>query len=345
MAKIGNLQGLSALAKVAKEKRGKEVLTVQLEDVISKEQVRKKFNNIEELAETMKVEGQQSPIIVFPKNEKGKYVIQKGERRWRSLKVAGIKTIDIIVNEKKLSKLEETAGELIENIQREGLAPLEIAEALKKFADNGWKQKAIAQRIGKSAIYVSTHLSLLKLPDAVQELYDRDICSDTETLNNLRLLFDLCEERCRAVCALAIDDGITRKQSRDLLNDAKQIKENSNNSKAVSYSQDTEVLDSIESGLKTTLETLETDNRHQPSVNNKPKSKRQAEKFDWKNAEPDDVVIAVNISKKDVPTRGTLILNRVSKDPREVWVRIVEGKQEKEISVLASELELVSIEA
>ena len=69
----------------------------------------------------MKVEGQQSPIIVFPKNDNGKYVIQKGERRWRALRVAGIETIDIIVNEKEQSDLDETAGELIENIQRDDL--------------------------------------------------------------------------------------------------------------------------------------------------------------------------------------------------------------------------------
>src|SRR5690606_14944545 len=129
--------------------------------------------------------------------------------------------IDIIVNEKELSDLDETAGELIENIQREDLAPLEIANALKKFVDNGWKQKDIAKRLGKNAIFISTHLSLLKLPECVQELYDEDVCSDTETLNNLRLLYDLNDDRCRAVCAVALEEGITRKQSRDLLNDAK----------------------------------------------------------------------------------------------------------------------------
>ena len=59
----------------------------------------------------------------------------------------------------------------------------------------------------------------------MRELYDNEVCSDTETRNNLRLLFDLNEERCRAVCAVAMSDGITRKQSRELLNDAKRIKD------------------------------------------------------------------------------------------------------------------------
>uniref|UniRef100_UPI0036DED3F0 ParB/RepB/Spo0J family partition protein n=1 Tax=Photorhabdus sp. RM322S TaxID=3342825 RepID=UPI0036DED3F0 len=222
---LNNLKGLSELAKAAKGKKGKEVLTVPVDDVVSKVQVRKRFRNIEELAATLLTEGQQSPIIVFPKNEEGKFVIQKGERRWRACKHAGIETIDLVINDKVKNDLDETAGELIENIQRDDLTPIEIAEALNKFIEDGWKQKDIADRLGKNITFISTHLSLLKLPDCVRELYDNEVCSDTETLNNLRLLFDLNEERCRTVCAVAMSDGITRKQSRELLNDAKRIKE------------------------------------------------------------------------------------------------------------------------
>lgn len=120
--------------------------------------------------------------------------------------------------------MDETAGELIENIQRDDLTALEIANALQVFIDKRWQQKDVAKRIGKNTIFVSTHLSLLKMPDCVRELYDNDITADTETLNNLRLLFELNEERCRAVCAVAMSDGMTRKQSRELLNDAKRIK-------------------------------------------------------------------------------------------------------------------------
>ena len=222
---LNNLKGLSELAKAAKGKKGKEVLTVPVDDVVSKVQVRKRFRNIEDLAATLLTEGQQSPIIVFPKNEEGKFVIQKGERRWRACKHAGIETIDLVVNDKVQNNLDETAGELIENIQRDDLTPVEIAEALNLFIEDGWKQKDIADRLGKNITFVSTHLSLLKLPDCVRELYDNEVCSDTETLNNLRLLFELNEERCRAVCAVAMSDGITRKQSREMLNDAKRIKE------------------------------------------------------------------------------------------------------------------------
>ena len=224
MSKLSNLKGLSALAKAAQTKKGKEVLTVAVDDVESKTQVRKLFRKIEELAATLHVEGQQSPIIVYPKNADGKYVIQKGERRWRACQYAGIQTIDIIVNDKQQTDLEETAGELIENIQRERLTPLEIANALEGFVSEGWKQKDISGRIGKNISFVSSHLALLKLPDCVLELHEEGVTADTETLNILRLLFDVNAERCRAICAVAKSDGITRKQARELLNDAERVK-------------------------------------------------------------------------------------------------------------------------
>lgn len=381
MAKIGNLQGLSDLAKAARGKKGKEVFTVSLDEVETKEQVRKKFKNIEELAATMKVEGQQSPIIVFPKNENGKYVIQKGERRWRALKVAEMQTIDIIVNENVQSELDETAGELIENIQRDDLAPLEIAHALKKFVDEGWKQKDIAERLGKNAIFISTHLSLLKLPECVQELYDEDVCNDTETLNNLRLLFDMNEERCRAVCAVAMDEGITRKQSRDLLNDAKRIKEemeSGGKGKAPSSPEegaggdsdaesggyappgteddgsDEEEPSNLDSDQEGELDE-ENDAAGDDEANKQPKEKAEPknkdalppipEDKDWKFTEPKALIVVVNVATEKDVKRGILLLDRVCKDPKEVWVKIADGKKEKEVRVLASEIELVSMEA
>lgn len=363
MAKIGNLQGLSDLAKASMGRKSKkEVITVKLDEVEPKEQVRKKFKNIEELAETMRVEGQQSPIIVYPKNENGKYIIQKGERRWRALRLAEIETIDIIVNDKKLSKLDEVAGELIENIQRDDLAPLEIANALKKFIDDGWKQKDVAKRLGKSPIFVSTHLSLLKLPECARELYDKEVCSDTETLNNLRLLHDLNPDRCRAVCAVALEEGITRKQSRDLLNDAKRIKEEMETDLKTATQLSTESMAKTVSNSENLINSNEVDTEEEAVVENKSKQKSKVEKTNqdgnpdgklpappedngWKFTEPNKLIVAVNVPTDTDVKRGILLLDRVCENPKEVWVKVAYGKKEKQIRVLASEIELVSIEA
>lgn len=233
MAKLGNLSDLAALASVAKQKKEsvnkREVLTVPLDKVISKEQVRTNFDlaKLEELGDSMLVEGQQSPIIVSPVNSDGKYVIQKGERRWRACGIKGISEVDIIVNSKEQSDLDETAGELIENIQREDLTALEIAKALVKFVDYGWSQQDIAKRIGKSKVFVSQHLALNKLPTHVMELYEAGKTEGVESLNNLRTLDKLNTDLCKKICesGLTEHDGVSRESTRKYLREQKNIKD------------------------------------------------------------------------------------------------------------------------
>lgn len=216
---LGNLNNLQSLSR--RSKGAKEVLVLNTDEVIPKEgQVRQAFNGIEELAESIKVNGQEQPIIVYPKGDDGKYRIQKGERRWRACKLAGL-TIEAIVSKKEMTDLEETAGELIENIQREDLTPMEIALGLQKFIDADWKAIDVAKRLGKSRSYVSQHLALLKLPECVKRLYDEGITTDTEALNSLRQLYELEPEKTATACEKAMEEGITRKACRSLLKLAK----------------------------------------------------------------------------------------------------------------------------
>ncbi|MBS9424191.1 ParB/RepB/Spo0J family partition protein [Photorhabdus caribbeanensis] len=360
---MNNFKSLSTLAKSANGKKGREILTVSVDDVESKIQVRKRFRNIGELAITLLTEGQQFPIIVFPKNADGKYIIQKGERRWRACKHAGIQTIDIVINDKIQSNLDETAGELIENIQRDNLTPVEIAEALNQFIQERWKQKDIADRIGKNTTYVSTHLSLLKMPDCVRELYDNEICSDTETLNNLRLLFELNQECSRTVCAVAMNDGITRKQSRELLNDAKRIREelekraplglrqtDNDNNLAPNYEQRNPLTGSQDNSKKEgessteddkeliTKSTIQDDTGSEALLP-LPKDKG------WKNVRPESLVFIVNVNVDCKSKRGVIMTDRVALNPGTVWVKTLDAQgKENPVYVSVSDIELVSVE-
>lgn len=204
------------------QQQTKQVAALRVDEVRSKaSQVRKNFSEIEALANSMLQEGQIQPIVVSPKNSEGYYLIQQGERRWRACQQAGLETIEAIINDPKASPLDEIAGELIENIQREALSPLEIANALQCFVQQGWQQKAIAERLGKTSSFVSTHLSLLKMGEGITALYQANITRDTETLNNLRQLSDLAPQTGERVCQAALKAGITRRQSRELLNQAK----------------------------------------------------------------------------------------------------------------------------
>jgi ParB/RepB/Spo0J family partition protein len=293
----------------------KRVLRVSVDEVLPKPQVRKQFRNIDALAESLLVEGQQTPIIVSPRNRAGKYVIQKGERRWRACIQAGISHIDIIINERQQSELDETAGELIENIQREDLTALEIAHALQKFINEGWKQVDIAKRLGKSSKYVSAHLGLLKLPPCVLSLYEQGICADTDTLNILRQLHELDEKRCADLCNEAAERGIHRQRARDVLN---------------------------ETFIKLDSAARNTPYGHLLKVAGTPASgSRQST---WRIASPNELRIVVRITSGPLNRQlGVLLTDRVSDNAREVWLKLDQDAGEI-VCMKASELKIVRLE-
>lgn len=313
---LSNLKNLASLAQAAKTPvSGTRVLALSLEEVKpNPDQVRKTFNGIRELADSLLQEGQIQPIIVSPKDEDGIYVIQKGERRWRACQEAGLPTIDAIVNEKDLTDLDTTAGELVENIQRDDLTPMEIAAGLQLFVEQGWKQKDIAKRIGKTVPFVSSHLSLLKLPETVMSLYDEGITRDPETLNNLRILHDLNPDQCGQLCSTAQTAGISRIQSREVLNTAKET------AKAGKISKQT--------------------NEPPPASDPENKNTDTSGNTEWRVAKPSQLQFAVSADVDGKIVTGLLITDRVDHDPSHVWIRL-DGKQE--IRIPAKQLKLEEV--
>jgi ParB family chromosome partitioning protein len=87
MKNITSLTELAAVATRGIQQEDGKPLSVDIDDIVSKAQVRKRFKNLEELAESLKLDGQINAINVAPKNKDGKYVILKGERRWRAGKL------------------------------------------------------------------------------------------------------------------------------------------------------------------------------------------------------------------------------------------------------------------
>lgn len=224
-----SMRGLDSIVQAASlvEETGQNVLSLNTDDVVSRAQSRKKFKRIEELAESIKVSGQQQPIVVSPKNSKGKYTIQKGERRWRACQLLGYKVL-AIVNNRHEKPLKALSGELAENIQREDLEPMELAEALSRFVDEGgMSQRDISDELGKPLTYVSVHLSLLKLQHGIRtRLYDTGLVTDPETLNNLRQLHKLDPEWVEEICAQAeAEEGLSRRDTREWLRVAKKVKD------------------------------------------------------------------------------------------------------------------------
>jgi ParB/RepB/Spo0J family partition protein len=129
-------------------------------------QPRKRFDKekLEELAASIKSKGVIEPITVLY-SDNGQYRIITGERRYKASKMAGLKEIPCII--RQVSEQDILTIQLIENLQRENLNPVEEALALKKLMDNGTKQKDAAKLIGKSQPYISQSLKILELPDKV----------------------------------------------------------------------------------------------------------------------------------------------------------------------------------
>jgi len=128
----------------------------------NKEQPRKHFSGIVELSESIEANGLQQPIVVRPIDEG--YEIIAGQRRFMACRLLGRKSIEAIV---RTGIDDRTAYELaiVENAQREGLTPMEEADAFKRLQDEGFTQQKIAGIIGKSQSYVAHKLRLLSLPE------------------------------------------------------------------------------------------------------------------------------------------------------------------------------------
>ncbi|MDR0631267.1 MAG: ParB/RepB/Spo0J family partition protein [Holosporales bacterium] len=133
-------------------------------------QPRKSFDDasMSELIASVKQEGILQPILVRKISEE-KYQIIAGERRWRAALGANLQVIPAITLECDDSTALQLG--LIENLQRDGLAPLEEAVAIRSLLEDCQRtHEDVAQMLSKSKSYVSNMIRLLKLPESVQKL-------------------------------------------------------------------------------------------------------------------------------------------------------------------------------
>ncbi len=139
-------------------------------------QPRKNFkeDELNELAESIKNLGLIEPIVVQKRNDS--YEIVTGERRWRAAKIAGLTEIPVVVRE--YSEEEKVLVQLVENIQRESLDPIEEAMTYKRFlTEFNLKQDELAEKIGKNRTTITNSMRLLNLDERVQKMISDDIIS------------------------------------------------------------------------------------------------------------------------------------------------------------------------
>ncbi len=137
------------------------------EIVINPYQPRHNFNEIalQELMDSIKEHGILQPLVVTRKE--GAYELIAGERRWRSAKALGLKTVPVLIREASEQKKLELA--LIENLQRQDLDPIETARAYRRLMDEfNLTQEETAKKAGKARSSLANTLRLLELPVDIQ---------------------------------------------------------------------------------------------------------------------------------------------------------------------------------
>ena len=121
---------------------------------------------LEELAESIKVQGIIQPITVRKLSDK-EYQLISGERRFQASKIAGLETIPAYIRTADDQQMVEMA--LIENIQREDLNAIEIALSYQRLIEEcKLKQEELGDRVGKNRTTVNNYLRLLRLPPDIQ---------------------------------------------------------------------------------------------------------------------------------------------------------------------------------
>ena len=178
------------------------------------EQPRHEFdsNALSELAETIRERGVRQPISVRPDlRQSGRWVLNFGARRLRASKLAGLKEIPSFID-----TTADSYDQLIENEQREGLKPLELALFVQKRLAMGDKQAEIAKRLGKSRQWVTLATALIEAPDWLLQAYREGRCRGMNELYELRRLHG---EHAQAVEAWVAQQGAITRDRIALLRD------------------------------------------------------------------------------------------------------------------------------
>ncbi len=154
-------------------KRDRDAKVILIGHIIAKQQLRTDFNEQElnELAHSLKILGQKTPILVYWSEADEHYVIIFGERRWRAAKLAGLKELSCKIHSHEPTEDELVELQFVENAIRSDLNPIEESLSYKKLQElKGYTTTQLAERIGKNQSTISRSLSLLRLPENIQAL-------------------------------------------------------------------------------------------------------------------------------------------------------------------------------
>ena len=199
MKRGGLGRGLSALIPGAVEE-GAGLLEIPVDAVVpNPRQPRTLFEDeaLGSLALSIQEVGVLQPIVV--RKTAGGFELIAGERRLRAAKLAGLATIPAVVRDS--DDAESLREALIENIHREDLNPIELAEAFRELLEElGLKQETLAERLGMSRSHIANTIRLLQLPVEAQQL----VAEGKMQAGHGRALLSLADGEAQSTLALRI---------------------------------------------------------------------------------------------------------------------------------------------
>ena len=214
MKRGGLGRGLSALIPGAAEEVGLLEVPVGAIDPNPK-QPRRVFedDSLHALAASIREVGVLQPVVVRAKD--GGYELVAGERRLRAAREAGLATIPAVIRQS--DDAEGLREALIENIHREDLGPLELAEAFSELLEDlGATQEQLAQGLGVSRPHVANTIRLLQLPADIQQL----LAERKLSAGHARALLGLDDLEGQTSLALrAAAEGLSVRQVEDIVRD------------------------------------------------------------------------------------------------------------------------------
>ena len=182
-------------------------------------QPRQEFDEvkIQELADSIKKHGVLSPILV---REVGldKFEVIAGERRVRASKIAGLKTIPSLVNQKEDQEALEAA--LIENLQREDLNPVEEARGYDRLKrEFELTQDEIAQATGKARSTIANSMRILSLSPKILDMISQGVLEK----GHAKILSGLETTKSEQLAETISQKKLTVRQAEALLKPTKKI--------------------------------------------------------------------------------------------------------------------------
>jgi ParB family chromosome partitioning protein len=165
-------------------------------------------DRLRELASSIRTYGVLSPLLVRPSKIPGRYTLIAGERRFRASQIVGLDSVPVLIDQDEDVSGDRTlAMQLVENLQRADLSPLERAHAIGALKEaHSLSVRDIADRLGISKSMVQRSLEILDLPDDLLNAL-REGASESKIL----LLSKIEDEEIRAAYLKDLD-VLTRKQ-------------------------------------------------------------------------------------------------------------------------------------